>query len=164
MRNLQGIIFIWTRRYRESFKSALLYLQVPLYILLSHTKSTDVWKMWFIKKTVKMNGYSLQQDLLRNLVTNLFFWKFCFSLRTSYKELFCCTNNPNAHVCTFGKRFDGSFSLWVSLKRKWKCNSQLGANANLVKNIFVIRKNWTTIHSFNFMAMIKWQASDLQLR
>ena len=47
------------------------------------------------------------------------FWKFCFSLRTSYKELICCTNNPNAHICTFCKRwslvFDSVFSLWVSL-------------------------------------------------
>ena len=32
------------------------------------------------------------------------FWKFCFSLRTSYKELICCTNNPNAHICTFCER------------------------------------------------------------
>ena len=36
-------------------------------------------------------------------VTTLFFWNFCFSLRTSYKELICCTNNPNAHICTFCK-------------------------------------------------------------
>ena len=36
-------------------------------------------------------------------VTTLFFWKFCFSLRTSYKELICCTNYPNAYICTFCK-------------------------------------------------------------
>ena len=30
-------------------------------------------------------------------VTTLFFWKFCFSWRTSYKELIWCTNNPNVH-------------------------------------------------------------------
>ena len=33
----------------------------------------------------------------------LFFWKFCFSLRTFYKELICCTKNPNVHICTFCK-------------------------------------------------------------
>ena len=38
-------------------------------------------------------------------VTTLFFWKICFSLRTSYKELICCTSNPNAHICTFCKRW-----------------------------------------------------------
>ena len=51
-------------------------------------------------------------------VTALFFSKFCFSLRTSYKELIYCTKNPNAHICTFcepGVSFDGAFSLWVSL-------------------------------------------------
>ena len=36
-------------------------------------------------------------------VTILFFWKFCFSLRTSYKELIRCTNAPNAHIRTFCK-------------------------------------------------------------
>ena len=34
-----------------------------------------------------------------------FFWKFCFSLRTSFKELIWCTNNPNAHIRTFCKRW-----------------------------------------------------------
>ena len=29
--------------------------------------------------------------------TALFFWKFCFSLRTSYKELILCTNDPNVY-------------------------------------------------------------------
>ena len=33
------------------------------------------------------------------------FLKICFSLRTSYKQLICCTNNPNAHNCTFCKRW-----------------------------------------------------------
>ena len=36
-------------------------------------------------------------------VTTLFFWKFCFSLRTFYKELIWCTNNPNAQIRTFCK-------------------------------------------------------------
>ena len=37
-------------------------------------------------------------------VTTLFFWKFCLSLRTSYKELICCTNNRSVHICSFWKR------------------------------------------------------------
>ena len=32
-----------------------------------------------------------------------FFWKFCFSLRTSSKELIWCANDPNAHIRTFCK-------------------------------------------------------------
>ena len=38
-------------------------------------------------------------------VTTLFFWKFCFGLRTSYKELNWCTNYPNAHIPTFCKHW-----------------------------------------------------------
>ena len=38
----------------------------------------------------------------RSFACNYFiFWKFSFSLRTFYKELIWCTNNPNAHICTF---------------------------------------------------------------
>ena len=37
--------------------------------------------------------------------TTLFYWIFCFSRRTSYKELICCTSNPNAHICPFCKRW-----------------------------------------------------------
>ena len=36
---------------------------------------------------------------------NFIFQKFYFSLRASYKELIRCTNNPNAHICTFCKRW-----------------------------------------------------------
>ena len=47
----------------------------------------------------------------RSFASNyLFFWKFCFSLRTSYKELICCTNNPNIRICSFCKR--STFILW----------------------------------------------------
>ena len=35
----------------------------------------------------------------------IFFWKFCFRLRTSSKELTWCTNHLNAHVRTFCKRW-----------------------------------------------------------
>ena len=37
-------------------------------------------------------------------VTTLFFWKFCFSLRTFYKELIWCTNYPNIYIPTFCKQ------------------------------------------------------------
>ena len=38
-------------------------------------------------------------------VTTLFFRTFCFSLRTSHKELIWCNNYPNVHVHTFHKRW-----------------------------------------------------------
>ena len=39
------------------------------------------------------------------LVTTVFFWKFCFSLRTFFKELIWCTNYPNVHTHAFRKRW-----------------------------------------------------------
>ena len=41
------------------------------------------------------------------------FLKFCFSLRTSYKELIWYTNYPNAHIHTFQKHW--SF-IWGYIK------------------------------------------------
>ena len=38
-------------------------------------------------------------------VTTLFFRKFCFSLRTSYKKLIWCANHPNVHIHTFRERW-----------------------------------------------------------
>ena len=38
-------------------------------------------------------------------ITTLFLWKFCFSLKTSNKELIWCTNYSNAHIHTFRKRW-----------------------------------------------------------
>ena len=56
-------------------------------------------------------------------VNTLFFWKFCSSIRTSYKGLTCCANDPNAHICTFYKRW--SF-IWRCLNPvsilKWRFN------------------------------------------
>ena len=37
--------------------------------------------------------------------TTLFFPKFCFSLRASYKELIGGTNHPNVHIHNFRKRW-----------------------------------------------------------
>ena len=46
----------------------------------------------------------------RSFASNYFlFWKFCFILRTFYKELIWCTNYPNVHV---------KLSLWNFI---WGC-------------------------------------------
>ena len=50
------------------------------------------------------NGSITMNEVLS--VTTLIFWKFCFSLRTSYKELIWCTNDPNAYICTFCKHLN----------------------------------------------------------
>ena len=55
----------------------------------------------------------------RSFASNyLFFWKFCFSLRTSYKELIWCAAIQVPIYVLFesaGVLLDGAFSLWVSL-------------------------------------------------
>ena len=49
------------------------------------------------------NGSIIKNGVLP--VTTFFFWKFHFSLTTSYKELIWCTNNLNVYIRTFCKRW-----------------------------------------------------------
>ena len=44
-----------------------------------------------------------------------FFWKFCFNLLNSYKELICCTNYPNVHIHTFCKCFNFIWRCFLPL-------------------------------------------------
>ena len=95
---------------------------------------------WTSQRT---NGDHKERSFAGNYL--IFIWKFCFSLRTPYKELICCTNNPNAHICTFCKCW--SF-LWqcfspVSILNS-QCKSWLGFNCtdnqskNSKKNIGIL--------------------------
>ena len=77
-------------------------------------------KLPYQKLKLRQIEWLVQNGLITNNgvlpVTTLFFWKLRFSLRTSYKELICCTNKPNAHISTFCKRFkrvlfDGAVSI-----------------------------------------------------
>ena len=54
-------------------------------------------------------------------VATLFFWKFCFSLRTFYyKKSIWYTKYTNVHIYTFRFLFVGPFSLWKTLKLGWR--------------------------------------------
>ena len=62
-----------------------------------------------------------------SFATNYFiFWKFCFSLRTSYKDLVWFTNNPNTHIRTFCKRWSFTWRYFfpVSILKK-KCSENM---------------------------------------
>ena len=79
---------------------------------------------WIVNEPIKKNGVLP--------VTPLFFWKVCFSLRTS-KELNWCTNNPNAHILTFCKRwgFIWRYSFPVSIlknERFWENCRKIARN------------------------------------
>ena len=68
-------------------------------------------------KTNRMRSAKWTYHRERNFASN-FFWKLYFVLRTSYKELVCCTICRNVYIHTFRKRwslFESAFPLWVSL-------------------------------------------------
>ena len=95
--------------------------------LVESTKIEDVsfpYKTAISEANVKANRmvntkwtYHIERSFASNHFI-FFCWKFCFSLRTSFKKLICCTNDPNANCPTFCKRWSfiwWSISLWVSL-------------------------------------------------
>ena len=67
------------------------------------------------------NGPITKSGVLQGIT--LFFWKFCFRLRTSYKEFIWCTNYPNIHNRTFCKRWSFIwrcfFPASILNKNKW---------------------------------------------
>ena len=77
-------------------------------------------KWWLQNGPIKENG-ALP-------VTTLFFENFA-SVRTSFKELIYCTNNPNTHVYTFCKRW--SF-IWRSFFL-----------VSILKNNYFVKHWWT---------------------
>ena len=62
----------------------------------------------------------VQNGAERSFASNyFFFFKFCFSLRTSFKELIWCAKDSNVHIHTFRKRWSlvwGCFSPASILK------------------------------------------------
>ena len=65
-------------------------------------------------KTNKMGSTKWTYHKERSLASNYFiFLKFCFSLRTSYEELICCTSYPNFHIHTFRKHLRSIWGYFV---------------------------------------------------
>ena len=82
-------------------------------------------------------------------VTTLFFWKFCFSLRTSYKELFWCTNYPTVHIHTFRKH-------WSFI---WGWFSPVSILKNLVETDALL--NWLSLLIYFLLQRINTDLSSL---
>ena len=89
----------------------ILNLRVASRLLVESTKIENAsfpYKTVISEANVKINRILSKKWTYhkgRSFGSNYFFWEFCFSLRTSYKELIWCTNDPNAYIPTFCKRW-----------------------------------------------------------
>ena len=66
------------------------------------------------------------------------FEKFCFSLKTSYKELIWCTNDSNTHIPTFCKRWSFILRCFFPesiLKQYWQKQLSTGVLQYAVSEI-----------------------------
>ena len=132
---------------------------------------------WLIKNWLKTHHFHTklpyQKPMLRQIawwvqngpitkngelsVTALFLWKFCFCLRSSYKELIWCTSDPNAHIpllfVSAGVLFDGAFSLGILNTPICEFNASTMFKVINVRNLPFIRdESWATTHSGNTFA------------
>ena len=111
-------------RLKQIFWKTVTYFQ-PIFRFLvggSKTGNASNKKLPYQKSMLrKIKWWVKNGPITKNGVLPLptsFFWKSCFSLRTSYKELIWWTYYPNVHIHTFvsaGVFFGGAFSLWISL-------------------------------------------------
>ena len=129
-----------------TFWILLLWKKLEYRFLVESTKSekaTFPYKTALSEVNVKTNRMgSTKWTIIMNRVlpvTTLFFWKFGFSLTTSYKELLWCTKYPNAHIHTFCKCWSFiwefvspvsiikfSFFIWKTEIRKKKLYRNIG--------------------------------------
>ena len=76
-------------------------------------------KLLYQKPMLRQKEWRVRNGTITNnrvlLVTTLFFWTFCFNLRTSYKRLISCTNDPNAHFRTFCKHWSFIWRYFFSV-------------------------------------------------
>ena len=71
MRIFQGIIFIWTRTYKEIFKSALVYFKVTKTELFKSSHRSCSIKKGVLKNFAKFTGKHLRQSLYFNKAAGL---------------------------------------------------------------------------------------------
>ena len=100
---------------------------------------------WVQNGPISKNGVMLR--------TTLFFRKFCFSLRTSYKELIWCTNYPNAHIRTFCKHW--SF-IWRCFFPVRTLNLMILTKQSFQIWVTKLALFWTKpmIHTFNWLPLL----------
>ena len=66
-------------------------------------------------KTHHFHKLPCQEPITKNgvlPVIKLFFWKFCFVFRTSSKELFWCSHDPNVHIHNIRKHWNFIWGLF----------------------------------------------------
>ena len=84
------------------------------------------------------NGHTTKNGVLS--VTNLFFWKFCFIIKTQFKDLIWCTNYHNVHIHTFCKRWSFVWGCFLPVSILKVRFSKKGFCLNVVKKVKVYHK------------------------
>ena len=90
------------------------FLVKALRLKTQHFHTNLPCQKWMLRHI--QNGRIMKNGVLA--VAAAFFWKFCFILRTFYKELIWCTNYRMPIYLLFeyaGDLFEVTVSLWVSL-------------------------------------------------
>ena len=98
------------------WKTKTFFKKLEYRFLVESTKienASFTYKNAMSEANVKTNSIvSAKWTYHKEPVTASFFWKFYSSLRTSYKDLFWCTNDPNFHIHTFRKRWSFIWGLF----------------------------------------------------
>ena len=106
------ILYLWADLTQIFWKTKTFFKKLEYAFLVESAKIENAsfpYKTALSQANIKTNRMVSTKWIYhkeRRFASNYFFfcWKFCFSLRTSSKELIWCTNEPNAHIRTFRDR------------------------------------------------------------
>ena len=116
-----------TLTFKQIFwKTKTFFKKLVYRLLVESTKTHQCYtKLSFQKPMLRQIELWVQKRSLKKNrvlpVITLFFWKFCFTLRTSYKSWFnVLTNQIFILILSVnaGALFEVGFSLWVSLEKQ----------------------------------------------
>ena len=109
--------------------------------------ATFLYKTALSEASFKTNWMGSTKWTYLKKMTPLCFWKFCFSIRTSYEELVWCTNYPNIHIHPFHKgwRYIWRCFLTVIILKFWfrRCLHKISFRAkwNIFSSVWSISYN-----------------------
>ena len=123
-KSVEILNIFYTLTFKQIFSKTQTLFKKPEYCFL--VESTKIGNASFPSKTALLEANIIRQiecgvqnePITKNgvlPVTTLFFRKFCYNLRNSYKELIWFTNQPSVYIHTFREHWSFIWGCFLSV-------------------------------------------------
>ena len=125
--------------------------QVLSHLLLSRIKNIDVWKMWFSKYTIKMNGCSFRQVWRQNLG-----WFLAQHWKTIFIRSFILKPSDRVYILLKKRTrdfrnsppFERSACFYVTICENFKRFQYFNFETDFLENKNIFQKTWVPFFSW----------------